>query len=43
MTRDFTLGKVLNDDFMLCYVPDYSLVGSAVVNVRVSYGSYMKT
>jgi hypothetical protein len=36
-TRDFTMGKILNNNLMLCYVPNYSDLGNAVINVRVSY------
>jgi hypothetical protein len=33
---------VINDKLMLCYVPDYSDVGSVVINLRISYGTYRK-
>ena len=41
-TRDFTVGQILNNHLMLCYVPDYRDLGNAVINVRVSYETYLK-
>ena len=38
-SRDMIGGVVLNSKMIICNVPDYSQMGSALVRLRISYGN----
>lgn len=42
-TRDIVSGDILNSHLIVCKLPDYSEIGSALVNVRIVYNSLLKS
>lgn len=42
-SRDIRKGYIMNNNLMMCHVPEtYSDIGSAYINVRVTYQTYLK-
>jgi len=41
-SRDIVAGQLIDDQMLLCSVPDYSNLGSVYVNVRIAYSGSLK-